>query len=211
MKHILLTLVFLFAVSGMAGKEPVAPADLNQVSVHRLPNGLTVWLNEDHTQPLVSGCVVVKAGAKDCPDTGLAHYFEHLMFKGTDKLGTVNYAEEKVLLDSISMLYDQLAKASKKQAGEISANINRLSVKAAKYVIPNEFDRLTTLYGGSGLNAGTGQDQTSYYNTFDPRYMHHWLALNSERLRNPVFRTFQNELETVYEEKTCMPMISMMC
>ncbi|HCJ47459.1 MAG TPA: hypothetical protein DHV83_07905, partial [Prevotella sp.] len=72
------------------------------VKTIRLHNGFTVWLNVDHSQPKVYGAVVVKAGAKDCPNTGIAHYFEHLMFKGTDKIGTVNYEKEKPWLDSIS-------------------------------------------------------------------------------------------------------------
>ena len=85
--------------------------DLNALKVkeYRLENGLTVWLNEDHSQPKVFGAVVVKAGAKDCPDTGIAHYFEHMMFKGTDRIGTLDYESEKVLLDSIAMKYDELA------------------------------------------------------------------------------------------------------
>ena len=74
-----------------------------------LSNGMTVWLNEDHTQPKVFGAVVVNAGAKDCPNTGIAHYFEHIMFKGTNEIGTVDYAKEKPWLDSISAAYDRLA------------------------------------------------------------------------------------------------------
>ena len=77
-----------------------------------LSNGLTVWLNEDMSQPIVIGSIIVKAGAKDSPNTGLAHYFEHIMFKGTDKIGTTNYVEEKVWLDSISQKYDELARLS---------------------------------------------------------------------------------------------------
>ena len=74
-----------------------------EVKEYKLKNGLTVWLYEDHSQPKVFGAVVVKAGAKDCPDTGIAHYFEHMMFKGTDKIGTVDYDAEKTLLDSIAL------------------------------------------------------------------------------------------------------------
>ena len=70
-----------------------------QVNEYKLSNGLTVWLNEDHSQPKVFGAVVVKAGAKQCPDTGIAHYFEHMMFKGTDKIGTIDYEAEKAVLD----------------------------------------------------------------------------------------------------------------
>ena len=80
-----------------------------RVDEYKLDNGLTVWLNEDHSQPKIFGAVVVKAGAKDCPDTGIAHYFEHMMFKGTDRIGTLDYDAEKVLLDSIVMKYDELA------------------------------------------------------------------------------------------------------
>ena len=148
--------------------------DLNALKVkeYRLENGLTVWLNEDHSQPKVFGAVVVKAGAKDCPDTGIAHYFEHMMFKGTDRIGTLDYESEKVLLGSIAMKYDELA-----------------------------INRLINRFGGSGLNAATSYDATIYFNTFSPQYMVQWAEINSERLINPVFRLFQSELETVYEEK----------
>ena len=80
-----------------------------QVKEMKLKNGMTVWINEDHSQPKVFGAVVVRAGAADCPNTGIAHYFEHIMFKGTDKIGTTNYSAEKVWLDSISAQYDLLA------------------------------------------------------------------------------------------------------
>ncbi len=171
-------------------------------TAHTLENGLTVWLNEDHTQPKVLGAVVVKAGAKDCPNTGIAHYFEHMMFKGTDKIGTVDYEKEKEILDRIAAKYDELA--ATKEASERKAlqkQINELSVEAAAYVIPNEFDRLISRYGGTKLNAGTSLDYTVYFNTFSPQYIEQWAEINSERLIHPVFRLFQNELETVYEEK----------
>lgn len=173
-----------------------------RVKEHRLSNGLTVWLNEDHSQPKVFGAVVVKAGAKDCPDTGIAHYFEHMMFKGTDKIGTVDYEAEKVLLDSIARKYDELAHTRDElERDKLQFVINQLSILASEYVIPNEFDHLITRYGGSGLNAGTSYDFTVYFNIFSPQYMEQWAEINSERLVNPVFRMFQSELETVYEEK----------
>lgn len=174
--------------------------DLNALKVkeYRLENGLTVWLNEDHSQPKVFGAVVVKAGAKDCPDTGIAHYFEHMMFKGTDRIGTLDYESEKVLLDSIAMKYDELAMTEDTAArARLQKEINELSIRSSEYVIPNEFNR----FGGSGLNAATSYDATIYFNTFSPQYMVQWAEINSERLINPVFRLFQSELETVYEEK----------
>jgi len=173
-----------------------------EVKEHKLKNGLTVWLNEDHSQPKVFGAVVVKAGAKDCPDTGIAHYFEHMMFKGTDKIGTVDYDAEKTLLDSIALKYDELAATEDEAArSQIQKEINELSIRSSDYVIPNEFNRLISKYGGSGLNAATSYDATIYFNTFSPQYMSQWAEINSERLLNPVFRLFQSELETVYEEK----------
>ena len=178
--------------------------DLNALKVkeYRLENGLTVWLNEDHSQPKVFGAVVVKAGAKDCPDTGIAHYFEHMMFKGTDRIGTLDYESEKVLLDSIAMKYDELAMTEDTAArARLQKEINELSIRSSEYVIPNEFNRLINRFGGSGLNAATSYDATVYFNTFSPQYMVQWAEINSERLINPVFRLFQSELETVYEEK----------
>ena len=180
----------------------IQATDALRVKELKLSNGMTVWLNEDHSQPKVFGAVVVKAGAKDCPNTGIAHYFEHIMFKGTDKIGTTDYAKEKVWLDSIATQYDLLAKTKDEQQRlEIQKHINQLSIKASDYAIPNEFPRLISKYGGSGLNASTSYDLTEFHNTFSPQYIEQWLWLNSERLIHPVFRLFQGELETVYEEK----------
>ena len=179
----------------------VTPTAL-QVQEFVLDNGMKVWVNVDHSQPKVFGAVVVNAGAVDCPDTGIAHYFEHIMFKGTDELGTVDYAAEKVYLDSISMKYDELARTTDPaQRKAIQHDINQLNIKASQYAIPNEFNRLTSQYGGSDLNAGTSYDFTFYHNTFSPQFIEQWCELNSHRLIHPVFRLFQGELETVYEEK----------
>ena len=173
-----------------------------QVQELELSNGMKVWLNVDHSQPKVFGAVVVGAGSVDCPDTGIAHYFEHIMFKGTDELGTVDYAAERVYLDSISMKYDALSRTTDEKARKaIQQDINQLNIRASQYAIPNEFNRLITKYGGSGLNAGTSYDFTYYHNTFSPQFIEQWCELNSHRLIHPVFRLFQGELETVYEEK----------
>ncbi|MDR2533586.1 MAG: insulinase family protein [Tannerellaceae bacterium] len=194
----LLTVALLSCGNTMSG-QAAGPV---RVWSHTLSNGMTVWMNEDHSQPKVFGAVVVRAGAKDSPNTGIAHYFEHIMFKGTDKIGSIDFEAEKVFLDSISEKYDKLAATSGAKARNmIQREINDLSVRAADFVIPNEFSRLISRYGGSGLNASTSYDYTVYYNTFAPQYITHWAELNSERLINPVFRMFQTELETVYEEK----------
>lgn len=199
MKKLFSTMVVtLLAFSGVTAQN----ANPFKVTTYTLENGMTVWLNEDPYQTGVYGAVVVKAGAVDCPGTGIAHYFEHMMFKGTENIGTIDYQAEKPYLDSIVVLYDQLALTQEADAKKaIQMEINRLNIKASEYVIPNEFDNLIAEMGGSGLNAFTSYDETIYHNMFLPEYMEQWCELNSERLISPVFRLFQSELETVYEEK----------
>jgi len=195
-----LTSAFIFAFLSLAlfAQTPEAL----KVKTYTLSNGMTVWINEDHSLPKAFGAVVVKAGAKDCPGTGIAHYFEHMMFKGTEKIGTIDYVAEKPYLDSISALYDQLAVASSDSLRkEIQLEINRLNIIASEFAIPNEFSNLVSECGGSNLNAYTSPDITVYHNQFVPAYLEQWAELNSERLMDPVFRLFQSELETVYEEK----------
>lgn len=195
--------IFLLVVAVVSTVQLLAQSPRSlQVKEQHLSNGMAVWLNEDHSQPKVFGAVVVQAGAKHCPNTGIAHYFEHIMFKGTDEIGTIDYAQEKPWLDSISVAYDQLAATTDAtQRADIQKHINQLSQKAGQYAIPNEFNSLISRYGGSKLNAGTSYDFTFYHNMFTPQFIQQWCWLNSDRLINPVFRMFQGELETVYEEK----------
>ena len=178
------------------------PLSAQQVNIHHLSNGMTVWLNPDSTASKFMGYVVVKAGARDCPNTGIAHYFEHIMFKGTQQIGTTNYAKEKPLLDEISHQYNLLSQTTDpKQRTAIQLQINKLNQQAAKYAIPNEFSKLLTRYGTTAINAYTTLDETVYHSECAPQYIVQWCQLNSERFINPVFRLFQGELETVYEEK----------
>ena len=123
------------------------------------------------------------------------------MFKGTEKIGTLDYAAEKPYLDSIAVLYDRLAEVPEAERGAIQKEINRLNIAASRYAVPNEFNNLITACGGSNLNAYTSNDVTVYHNEFVSAYFEQWAELNSERLIDPVFRLFQGELETVYEEK----------
>ena len=176
--------------------------DLLRVEQFKLHNGLTVWVNNDPTQPKVFGAIVVRAGAKDCPNTGIAHYLEHLLFKGTQQIGTTDFAAERPWLDSITTQYDLLARTQDNaQRLAIQRHINELSIKAADYAIPNEFNNLISRYGGTRLNAYTSFDETVFHNYFSPQYLSQWCQLYADRLRDPVFRLFQGELETVYEEK----------
>lgn len=173
-----------------------------QVKTYALSNGMQVWVNEDPEYPMVFGAVVVKAGSKDCPNTGIAHYFEHIMFKGTDKIGTLDFAKERPLLEEIEKQYDTLKMTTEPAKRKIiQKKINELSIRAADFAIPNEFNQLLSDFGGTNVNAFTGFDMTSYFNFFMPQYTEPWMRLYSDRLIHPVFRLFQSELETVYEEK----------
>lgn len=175
-----------------------------KLKTYQLKNGLTIYLNEDHSSSSVMGMIAVKGGSKRDPKdaTGIAHYFEHIMFKGSEKLGTINYSEEKVYLDSIATQYELLGKTEEKEARKaIQLKINELSLEAAKYAIPNEFDRVISQMGGTSLNAFTSYEFIAYLNAFPATQMEKWLDVYSDRFENPVFRLFQSELETVYEEK----------
>ena len=175
-----------------------------KVTQFTLENGLTVYLNEDHSLPQIFGAVVVNAGGKNDPKdaTGIAHYLEHVMFKGTDKIGTLNWEAEKPILDSISLMYDYLFQTQDDaKRKEIQKTINQLSLRAAEYAIPNETDLILQHIGGTRINAGTSNDYTVYHNLFPSNQIEKWFDIYVERFRNPVFRLFQSELETVYEEK----------
>lgn len=174
------------------------------VTQYTLKNGLTVVLSENHDKPTVMGAVIVKAGGKNDPSdaTGMAHYLEHMLFKGTQRLGTINFEEEKVYLDKIDSLYEVLGQTTNPEARlDIQTQINEQSKLAGQYAIPNEMDRMLSEIGGSNVNAFTSNDMTVYHNEFPANKMDEWLSIYGHRFVDPVFRLFQSELETVYEEK----------
>jgi len=165
---------------------------------------MRVLLSEDHSKPEIYGGVCVHVGSKNDPPeaTGMAHYFEHIMFKGTDKIGTTDWETEKPYLDSIAYWYDYLKETkNKKEREKILQTINKLSIASAQYAIPNEVDAILGKIGGTGVNATTSYDMTVYYNKFPANQLEKWMEVYAERFRNPVFRLFQSELEAVYEEK----------
>lgn len=175
-----------------------------KVESYQLANGLTVFLNPDTTANRVFGAVMVNAGAKheDPKATGMAHYLEHLLFKGTENFGTADFEKEKPHLDSINVLYEKLAQAQSDDSREsIQLLINEQAVKASEYGLPNEFDKMLKSIGGTGVNAFTSMEMTFYHNSFPGHEVYKWLDLYAERFQNPIFRSFQSELEVVYEEK----------
>jgi len=193
---------FLFSMVLSVVEAQVNP--ILELESYTLDNGLTVFLNQDTTANRVFGAVMVNAGGKhEYPDaTGMAHYLEHMLFKGTVKYGSSDFEKEKVHLDSINLLYEKLASSSDKELRrEIQLAINKQAIKASKYGLPNEFHKMLKSIGGTGINAFTSSEMTFYHNSFPGHELPRWLNLYSERFLNPVFRSFQSELEVVYEEK----------
>ncbi|MDT3402565.1 M16 family metallopeptidase [Mucilaginibacter terrae] len=171
---------------------------------YTLKNGLTVILSATPKQPRIQTYIAVKAGSKTDPatNTGLAHYLEHMMFKGTDKFGTLDWAKEKPLLDKIDALYEQY-NSTKDEAKrkEIYKQIDQTSGEAAKFAIANEYDKAMAGMGAQGSNAFTSFEQTVYTEDIPSASVDKFLTLQAERFRKPVLRIFHTELEAVYEEK----------
>ena len=148
----------------------------------KLKNGLSVYIWEDNTKSDVYGIVACRTGSVNDPAeyTGLAHYLEHVMFKGTDKIGALDWATEKPLYDKIIAKYDEMADEAdpvKKEA--LAKEINELTVEAAKVSVSTEFMNLIESMGGKGLNAGTSFDVTYYHNSFPPYQINKWLEIYS--------------------------------
>lgn len=180
------------------------PGDPFHIRIYTFPNGLKVYLSPYHAQPKIFTMIAVKAGSKYDPAdaTGLAHYLEHMLFKGTDKYGTKNYEAEKPLLDKIEELFEVYRQTKDEtQRKKIYHQIDSISFIAAKYAIANEYDKMATGIGANSTNAFTDKDETVYINEIPSNQVDNWLDLESERFRNPVFRLFHTELEAVYEEK----------
>lgn len=171
--------------------------------IYTLANGLTVYLSKNSAEPKIQTFVPVRAGSVYDPkdNTGLAHYLEHMMFKGTSKFGTSDWKTEKVLLDSISNLYE-LHKAEKdaEKKREIYRQIDQVSYEASTVSIANEYDKMVASYGAQGTNAWTWHEETVYTNKIPSNALEKWLTLESERFGELVLRIFHTELEAVYEE-----------
>ena len=171
--------------------------------IYTLSNGLKVYLSVNKTEPRVQTFVAVKAGSKSDPaeTTGLAHYLEHMLFKGTPEFSTILWEKESVLLDQISGLYEkhkQETDADKKKI--IYKAIDSLSYEASKYAVPNEYDKMISSLGAKGTNAYTWVEQTVYTNDIPANELEKWMMVESKRFRGLVLRLFHTELETVYEE-----------
>jgi predicted Zn-dependent peptidase len=174
-----------------------------KVLEHTLSNGLKLFMSVNHDEPRIYTEIPVRVGSKHDPadTTGLAHYFEHMMFKGTDKLGSLDWEQEKPLLDQIERLFEEHRKEQDPaRKRELYAQIDKLSFEAAKYAAANEYDKMVSAMGAKNTNAYTWVEQTVYVNDIPSNELERWFSLESERFRRPVLRLFHTELETVFEE-----------
>lgn len=211
MKRLLRFLGFSLFVVAMSGcgqsakyKYDSVKNDPLKARIYTLENGLKVYLTVNKETPRIQTYIAVRVGGKNDPaeTTGLAHYFEHLMFKGTESFGTQNYALEKPLLDEIERQFEIYRKTTDEaERRAIYRVIDSLSYEASKYAIPNEYDKLMTAIGATGTNAYTAYDQTVYVEDIPANQLENWAKIQADRFANNVIRGFHTELETVYEEK----------
>jgi predicted Zn-dependent peptidase len=181
-----------------------------KVTEFTLGNGMHFIVTERHEAPVVSFNTYVKAGAIDDPagQTGLAHMFEHMAFKGTPSIGSKNWLEEKKALDEVEQAYARLEeerrkdlRADPKKLASLDSLLKAAIEKADLYVEPNAYPRIIEENGGVGLNAGTGIESTNYFYNFPANRIELWFLLESQRFLNPVFREFYKERDVVREER----------
>ena len=180
------------------------PNDPMKARIYTLDNGLKVYLTVNKETPRIQTYIAVRVGGKNDPaeTTGLAHYFEHLMFKGTTHFGTTNYEAEKPMLDEIERLFEVYRTTTDEaQRKAIYHQIDSVSYEASKLAIPNEYDKLMASIGATGTNAYTWFDQTVYVEDIPSNEIDRWAQIQADRFQNSVIRGFHTELETVYEEK----------
>lgn len=196
------------AIALLAGcsqyKYETVAGDPMETKMYTLDNGLKVYMTVNKETPRIQTYIAVKVGGKNDPaeTTGLAHYFEHLMFKGSEQFGTADYAAEKPLLDQIEALFEVYrVTEDEAERAEIYRQIDSISYVASDLFIPNEYDKLMSVIGAEGTNAYTSTDMTVYVEDIPSNQIENWARIEADRFMHPVIRGFHTELETVYEEK----------
>ena len=205
-----LAALFLLIAAALGARAQDVASFEKRITVKKLSNGLTVLICERPEAPVFSFYTHVDAGAdREYPGiTGLAHMFEHMAFKGTDKIGTTNYAEEKPALEKVEAAYQAYNREREKKVSQDEKKLAELeknwkdSIDAAqKYVVENEFGQIVEQEGGEGLNAFTDNEETGYHYSFPSNRLELWAYLESERFLHPVLREFYKEREVVHEER----------
>lgn len=177
--------------------------DKTGTRIYTLKNGLKVYLAQNTDEPRIQTYIPVRTGSNNDPadNTGLAHYLEHMVFKGTSKVGTQDWAKEKVLLQQISDLYEQhKAETDPEKKKALYKRIDEVSQEASKLSVANEYDKLISSLGAKGTNAHTSLNETVYKNNIPSNELEKWMVIEKERFSELVLRLFHTELEAVYEE-----------
>lgn len=198
--------VITMAITACGGKKykyETVKGDPTETRIYTLDNGLKVYMSVNTEEPRIQTYIAVRTGSKNDPaeTTGLAHYLEHIMFKGTTHFGTSDYEAEKPYLDCIEELYEQYRTITDPDARRVAYHaIDSVSQLAAQYFIPNEYDKLMSTIGAEGTNAYTSNDVTCYVEDIPSNEIENWAKIQSDRFQNMVIRGFHTELEAVYEE-----------
>jgi predicted Zn-dependent peptidase len=202
------TILFLI-LTALAAAQDVASFE-KRITIKKLPNGLTIVICERPEAPVFSFFTMVDAGSAQDPlgKTGLAHMFEHMAFKGTDKIGTTNYAAEKPALEKVEIAYAAYIAERDKSVGRDETKLKQLEKawkdaisEADKYVVPNQFGKIIEQSGGQDVNAFTDYDETAYHYSLPANRLELWAYLESERFLHPVLREFYKERNVVIEER----------
>ena len=184
-------------------KYETADNDITNTLIYTLDNGLKIYMSINKDEPRIQTNIAVNTGSKQDPSdaTGLAHYLEHMVFKGTSKIATINWEKEKIILSEISNLYEKRRNTSdENERKAIYRKIDSLSGLAAQYAVPNEYDKMISSIGAKGTNAYTSSERTVYINEIPSNEFEKWLSIEAERFSELVLRLFHTELEAVYEE-----------
>jgi len=203
MKRILLLAAVAAIAAACGSKYETVKGDPLQTKIYTLDNGLKVYMTVNKDEPRIQTYIAVRAGGKDDPadNTGLAHYLEHMMFKGSEQFGTQDYASEKPMLTAIDSLFEVYRTLTDPQARlDLYRQIDSISYEASKLAIPNEYDKLMSVIGSEGSNAYTSNDVTCYVEEIPSNQIENWAKIEADRFMNCVFRGFHTELEAVYEE-----------
>ena len=200
---LMMAVVAAMMVAGCSSDYESVPNDPMGTRIYTLDNGLKIYLSVNKDQPRIQTYIAVRAGGKNDPaeTTGLSHYLEHLMFKGTPSFGTSDYESEKPYLDQIEELYEVYRTTTDPEERKaLYHQIDSLSYQASTYAIANEYDKLMATIGATGTNAYTSMDVTCYTEDIPSNQMENWAKVQSDRFKNMVIRGFHTELEAVYEE-----------
>jgi predicted Zn-dependent peptidase len=207
-KKLLMSAVAIIAllsyVSCSKYKYETVKGDPMNTKIYTLDNGLKIYMTVNKETPRLQTYIAVRVGSKNDPHetTGLSHYLEHLMFKGTENFGTSDYAAEKPKLDSIKALFEVYrTKTDPEERKAIYHQIDSISYASSKIAIANEYDKLMSIIGAQGTNAFTSNDMTVYQEDIPSNQIENWAKIEADRFMHPVIRGFHTELEAVYEEK----------